>query len=68
MAERKQMLSSWKADEELLQLLERSRAAEVDEATLQEQRVSFAYGNGMARDDITKESVRRASQHIRIRS
>lgn len=65
MAERKPFLGDIKQDAELNTLLETSRARTVTEEELREQRISFAYGNAPASaKDITKDSVRKASQHI----
>lgn len=50
---------------ELKRLL--AEAQEPDEKTLREQRISFAYGNAMNNPNITKESVRYAANHIRLR-
>ena len=66
MAERKQFLKVEAADPELLRLLEESKAIVVTDEMLREQRVSFAFGNAMGSDSITKESVRRSSQHLRL--
>ncbi|MEX0760558.1 MAG: hypothetical protein WD100_13340 [Tistlia sp.] len=68
MADRKQFLSTRAADEELVALLAAAREREVTEEDLHEQRISFAYGNAMQTDEITKDSVRRASQSIRLRA
>lgn len=66
MADRKQFLNVKPADPELLQLLEQVRTTPVTEEQLREQRISFAFGNAMGSDSITKESVRRSSQHLRL--
>lgn len=66
MADRKQFLNVKPADEELLRLLEKVRESPVTEEQLREQRVSFAFGNAMGSEAITKESVRRSSQHLRL--
>lgn len=68
MANRKQFQNVPEVDEELARLLGESRNKPVTEAELQEQRVSFAFGNAPASssDRITKESVRTASTHIRM--
>ncbi|MCA9849119.1 MAG: hypothetical protein KC461_00525 [Dehalococcoidia bacterium] len=68
MADRKQFLSRSVDDPQLLALLKEARKQVVTEAMLHEQRVSFAFGNAMNSDKITKESVREASQSIRIRA
>lgn len=65
MADRKQFFGEIKADPELKKMLEESRPATEEE--LREQRISFAFGNAPAdAKSITKDSVRQASQHIRL--
>lgn len=66
MADRKQFLNVAPADAELLRLLEETKEVPVTEAQLREQRISFAFGNAMGSDSITKESVRHTSQHLRL--
>lgn len=67
MADRKQFYGEIKADPELLKALEESRQALVTEDELHEQRISFAFGNAPANaENITKDSVRQASEHIRL--
>jgi len=67
MADRKQFLNSEPADPELLRLLDETRNEPVSEDELREQRISFAFGNAPASSEsITKESVRRASNKIRL--
>ena len=51
---------------ELERLLARARTERVSEEKLQEQRVSFVYGNAPEGSGITKESARSASKNIRI--
>lgn len=69
MAERKPFIGDLKVDNELQSLLEASRGTQVTEDELREQRISFAYGNAPANaTTITKESVRKASQHILLNS
>jgi hypothetical protein len=69
MADRKQFQNVPTPDPELMSLLGASRSKIVTEEELQEQRVSFAFGNApaSASERITKDSVRAASTHIRIR-
>lgn len=67
MAARKPLQSELSADPELKRLLEKAREEEVSEEELHEQRVSFAFGNALESDRITKESVRYASDHIRLK-
>jgi hypothetical protein len=66
MAARKAYLGPAPAHPELDQLLEAARNNPPTDEQLREQRVSFAYGNAPADSGITKESVRSASQSIRI--
>jgi hypothetical protein len=66
MADRKQFQNVKAPDPELMRLLDESRDKPVTEEELQEQRVSFAFGNAPASQLITKESVRRASKHIKL--
>jgi hypothetical protein len=67
MADRKQFFGDIKADVELTKMLESSRQTPVTEDELREQRISFAFGNAPASaDNITKDSVRQASEHIRL--
>jgi hypothetical protein len=68
MADRKQFLRNVDPDPELAQILEKSRVAVVSDAELKEQRISFAYGNAPQSSEhrITKESVRSASEHIKL--
>lgn len=66
MEARKQFLAKARVDEELEILLDNARNVRVTEAQLQEQRISFAYGNAPASDLITKKSVRQTSLNIRL--
>jgi hypothetical protein len=69
MADRKQFFGEIKADADLQKLLEETRKTEVTEEELREQRISFAFGNAPAdAKEITKDSVRQASEHIRLRA
>ncbi|HLH09964.1 MAG TPA: hypothetical protein VKW78_22180 [Terriglobales bacterium] len=68
MADRKQFFGDINADPELQKALENSRTVAVTEEELREQRISFAFGNAPANArNITKDSVRQASEHIRLR-
>ena len=65
MADRKQFDNVPAPNPELARLLANGRAATEEE--LKEQRISFAFGNAPAdADDITKESVRIASNSISL--
>ena len=67
MADRKQFMGVGPADPELMNLLDAARKKELTEEELHEQRISFAYGNALGSEEITKDSVREASRHIRLR-
>jgi hypothetical protein len=68
-AERKPFIGNIKQDEELNKLLESSRKVKLTDEELREQRISFAYGNAPANaKNITKDSVRKASQHILLKA
>ena len=68
MADRQQFLSTVKPDPELAKMLEASRNIPATEEELREQRISFAFGNApqSSENRITKDSVRQASEHIRL--
>ena len=67
MAARKQFQSTLAVDPKLSRLLSEARSKEVSEEDLHEQRISFAFGNAPESSHITKESVRIASRHIRLK-
>jgi|SwirhisoilCB1_FD_contig_31_13603409_length_220_multi_3_in_0_out_0_1 hypothetical protein len=67
MADRKQFFGVTQADPELVQLLQASKGKEVTEQELKEQSISFAYGNALNSETITKDSVRQAAASIRLR-
>lgn len=52
---------------ELEKLLDKARRTQITDEQLMEQRVSFAYGNAPVGAKITKESVREASNSLRIK-
>jgi len=68
MADRQQFFRTVPPDPELTRILDTSRDIPVTEEELREQRISFAFGNAPqgSEDRITKASVRRASEHIRL--
>ena len=66
MAARKSVLKSAPRREKLERLLAASISAGVSDDVLQEQRVSFAYGNAPEGARITKDSARLASHSIRV--
>jgi hypothetical protein len=66
MALRKQFSGNVQADAELTSLIEASKKVPVTDEMLREQRISYAYGNAMNADRITKDSVRATSQSIRL--
>lgn len=65
MSGRQQFQSTLTVTPELKRLFDQAGGTEVPEADLQEQRVSFAFGNAPPSDLITKDSVRYASKHTR---
>ncbi len=69
MAERKQFHSNLTVHAELAELLKKASETQVSEPELREQRVSFAFGNAPVGSEamITKDSVRRSSQNIRLK-
>jgi hypothetical protein len=68
MADRKQFLRDVEIDPELTRVLEASKAKEVTEEELRQQRISFAFGNAPfgSENRITKDSVRIASENIKL--
>jgi hypothetical protein len=68
MAARKAFLGPTPSHPELDKLLENARKNPVTDEQLHEQRISFAYGNAPTDSGITKDSVRAASQRIRMAS
>jgi hypothetical protein len=68
MAARKQFQSTLVPNPELERLLSEAKTREVTEDELREQRISFAFGNAPESANITKESVRFASKHIRLKA
>jgi hypothetical protein len=66
MAVRKAFFGASPKHAELDRLLEAAKGTPVTDEQLQEQRVSFAFGNAPTSSKITKESVRNASKGIRI--
>ena len=65
MADRKPFRNTSAPDEELLELLRQARGQEVTDEDFREQQISFAYGNMLERENITKESVRQAAKRGR---
>ena len=68
MADRKQFKDVAPADAELVRLLEKTRDVVVSDDQLREQRISFAFGNAPHSVDITRDSLVRASQSMRLRA
>lgn len=66
MSIRKQFLNVPATDPTLAALLEQTKDQIVSEEELREQRVSFAFGNALNLDRITKDSVHHASMNIRL--
>lgn len=68
MADRKQFLNVKPADDDLMRLLDTTRDKQVTDDQLREQRVSFAFGNAPYSQDITRDSVKQASESMRLRA
>ena len=66
MADRKQFMGVEPADPKLLRLIDETSKRTVTDDELREQRKSFAFGNSLKSDRITKESVRQASESVRL--
>ncbi len=66
MADRKPILGESPPRPELDLVFEAARTNGVSDAVLQEQRISFAYGNAPKNSEISKESVREASRTVRL--
>lgn len=66
MAERKPILGQSPPRPELDQIFADARKTGVSDEDLQEQRISFAYGNAPENSGITKDSVREASRTVRL--
>jgi hypothetical protein len=66
MADRKQFLGVVDTSEALFRLLEETRDRIVTDDELREQRISFAFGNSLNSDRITKDSVRQTAQSARL--
>lgn len=67
MALRKQTEQRTEVRADLIELVQKSRTRRVTEEELVEQRISFAFGNAMNREQITKDSVRTTSQRVRLK-
>ena len=68
MADRKQFLGVTQPNADLLRLLNKLHERVVTDEELREQRISFAFGNSLNSDRITKESVRQTSKSVRLLS
>ena len=66
MANRKQFLGVVEASAQLTQMLSAGQDRPVSDEELREQRISFAFGNSLNSSRITKDSVRRASESVRL--
>jgi len=66
MAIRKATLRRAPPRPELERLVSEAKERGITDAELQEQRVSFAYGNAPENSRITKESVRSAARSLRL--
>ncbi len=68
MAIRKQFLKAAAPDPELVELIKKRKSKPVTDEELRRQRLSFAFGNAMNAEGVTKESVQTASDRIRLRA
>jgi len=68
MADRKQFSNVVAPDAELVRLLDSTRDVQVTDEQLREQRMSFAFGNAQHTLDITRDSVVRSSESMRLRA
>lgn len=68
MADRKQFLGVTKIDPESARILQEAAGRIVTDDELREQRISFAFGNSLNSERITKDSVRSASKSVRLMS
>lgn len=66
MADRKPILGESPPRPDLDRIFADAQKTGVSDADLQEQRISFAYGNAPENSGITKESVREASRTVRL--
>jgi hypothetical protein len=66
MADRQQFFGVEATDPELIHVLQTAKNSSATEDELREQRISFAFGNALANENITKDSVRYASEHVRL--
>ena len=66
MVARKMVVKPAPARPELDKLVRRSLETGVTDEQLQEQRISFAYGNAPEGSRITKDSVRKAAKRVRL--
>jgi hypothetical protein len=67
MALRKQSVQRVEVRTDLQEMLVHSRQKRVSEEELHEQRISFAFGNAMNIEKITKDSIRTTSQRLRLK-
>jgi len=68
MADRKQFIGKFLINDDLKDILEKTKDVVVSDEQLKEQRISFAFGNSPISDHITKETVRKSSGTIRLAS
>jgi hypothetical protein len=68
MADRQQFLRTVQPDPELARVLAETKATQATEEELRAQRISFAFGNApqSSENRITKDSVKAASEHIKL--
>ncbi|MDA3858836.1 MAG: hypothetical protein PF480_11535 [Roseovarius sp.] len=68
MALRKQTSQRTEVRDDLQAMIKKTRLKRVTEDELHEQRISFAFGNAMSNEKITKDSVRTTAQRVRLKA
>lgn len=68
MALRKQTAQRTEVRSDLKEMIKKTKLKRVTEDELHEQRISFAFGNAMSNEKITKDSVRTTAQRVRLKA
>ena len=66
MAQRKHFINVSEPSERLTKLMRETQELQVTSEQMELQRISFAYGNALGDEKITKESVTRSSRNRRL--
>lgn len=67
MAQRKQSVVRAPVRDDLVAAVKHSRSRKVTDDELHEQRISFAFGQALNSEKVTKDSVRTTAQRVRLR-